>query len=300
VRTPQGIGIVGVEGKADEAFGEVVRDWLSAGVDTVGASHQIAGINSSPGKVARLKSLCRTLNIDVQDSLALRYQLLHRTVAIILEAKRFNCSQALLLVHHFSDVTNNLAGSFSDFVNFGVALGAPIPRVNSISQVVVLDGIQLRLAWVDDQCTPQHGVGVRGLILALGMAMRFEGVENELARYWQLRFDILTELFELPPEWAEDTTRTPMMISSLAQETCNDGFFEQFIEYSWLPCEKAIFERHELNVRIREETLRETLFEFAEDLLLKSWPKVRGKFWAESDLVSKGLPPCEPDRIDFI
>ena len=75
----------------------------------------------------------------------------------------------------------------------------------------------MRFAWVDDNCKPPQGVRVRDLIAALGEANRLAGVENESARYWQQRLKILSELFDLPPDWVEDTAHTPRMIADLAQ-----------------------------------------------------------------------------------
>jgi hypothetical protein len=92
----------------------------------------------------------------------------------------------------------------------------------------------LRFAWVDDNCKPPQGVRVRDLIAALGEASRLAGVENELARYWQQRLKILSELFDLPPDWIEDTAHYPRMIADLAQACCRGRFFEQVLEYTSL------------------------------------------------------------------
>ena len=87
-RTSDGMGIVAVEGKADETFGKIVDEWLGTDVDKSNAP-EIKGSSAtiSSGKWARLKSLCETLGLDTKDVMSMRYQLLHRTVAALLEAK---------------------------------------------------------------------------------------------------------------------------------------------------------------------------------------------------------------------
>src|SRR5579871_4161691 len=67
--TSEGNGIVAVEGKADESFGQVVEAWLAKGVDQNNAAHRIGGIASTPGKIARLESLCRILKLDIKSAL---------------------------------------------------------------------------------------------------------------------------------------------------------------------------------------------------------------------------------------
>ena len=158
----------------------------------------------------------------------------------------------------------------------------------------------MRFAWVDDNCKPPQGVRVRDLIAALGEANRLAGVENELARYWQQRLKILSELFDLPPDWVEDTAHTPRMIADLAQACCRGRFFEQFLEYTSLRGEEEIRSHHKSHVDTQEALLRERLLDLAEDFLLHFWLGLKGKHFREEELVSKGLPPSEPDRLDFI
>ena len=63
--------------------------WLGTDVDKNYAP-ELKGSSAtlSSGKWVRLKSLCETLGLDTKDVMSIRYQLLHRTVAALLEAKR--------------------------------------------------------------------------------------------------------------------------------------------------------------------------------------------------------------------
>ena len=90
------------------------------------------------------------------------------------------------------------------------------------------------------------------------------------------------------------------MLLSLAQAICDIGFFESFIEYSWMPDERGIYLRHKVDVEAHEELYRQALMDFAEELMLRYWPKVQGKSFAKDDLISRGLPASEPDSVDFI
>ena len=155
-RTSDGLGVVAVEGKADESFGEIVDRWL--GHADKGTASEVDGGGPAPlsGKLVRLKSICATLGLNTDDVTQLRYQLLHRTVAALIEAKRFNCRHALMLIHHFSTGPDKSAGNVSDFAKFCAALGVPNAGVNWISEPVVRNGIRLRFAWVDEECAPSQ------------------------------------------------------------------------------------------------------------------------------------------------
>jgi hypothetical protein len=140
VRMSAGNGVIAVEGKVDEPFGLPVRDWLSNGTEPEGA-----------GRKARLESLCTTLGLVPDASKTLFYQLLHRTAAAIYEAKDYEFSHAIMLVHSFSP--NNAC--FAEFAQFADAMGLPVKTPNSISSAKNCDGVELRLAWVSDQNSAQ-------------------------------------------------------------------------------------------------------------------------------------------------
>jgi hypothetical protein len=76
-----------VEGKVEEPFGPTVNEWLQ---------------NASSGKQVRLDAIKEQLEIGDQPLDNIRYQLLHRTASALIEAKWFNASSAVMLVHSFS------------------------------------------------------------------------------------------------------------------------------------------------------------------------------------------------------
>lgn len=131
VSLKDGLAVIGVEGKVDEPFGQLVRDWN----------------DGSEGKVRRLNVLLEVLMIDPSEADDLRYQLFHRTAASIFEAQRYGAGQALMLVHSFSPAD----ASFDDFVQFAKALGTPVVAPNNVSPEVNLGGVRLRLGWVRDK-----------------------------------------------------------------------------------------------------------------------------------------------------
>ena len=71
------LGIIAVEGKAEESFAEIVSEW-----------------NKTPGKQLRLEALCGTLGLDKERTGELRYQLFHRTASAIYEARRYRSHHA--------------------------------------------------------------------------------------------------------------------------------------------------------------------------------------------------------------
>lgn len=79
--------VVSVEAKVSEAFGPAVGDWLSP---------------ESPGKRERLAHICALLGLAGEPPAHIRYQLLHRTAAAVIEAERFNAARAAMIVQSFS------------------------------------------------------------------------------------------------------------------------------------------------------------------------------------------------------
>ena len=125
------LGIVAVEVKVDEPFGELVATWN----------------DNSDGKILRLKTLCSTLGLYPDKVGDLRYQLLHRTASAIYEAKRYRSDHALMLVHSFSPTKK----SFSDFSDFAKAMGIGLTDTGLISSSKVCEGVNISLAWVADR-----------------------------------------------------------------------------------------------------------------------------------------------------
>lgn len=128
--------VIGVEGKVRENFGDTVEKWLE-------------GVSAESGKPERLQFLKETLGIGYLDDRKLchiRYQLLHRTAAALIEAERFRVSCAVMLVHSFSQEDEH----FEDYRNFLDFLGCNGNNAtpNSVTYVGDKNGIDLYLAWV--------------------------------------------------------------------------------------------------------------------------------------------------------
>jgi len=121
-----------VEGKVDESFGELVADWK---------------LHDMGGKKIRLKFLCEVLQLDVNEIDHIRYQLLHRTASAIIEAKKFNARNALMLVYAFKKTKENYDQSFRDYGQFLELFGAE-GKPDSIALGNKIDGIGLYFGWV--------------------------------------------------------------------------------------------------------------------------------------------------------
>ena len=125
---------IAVEGKVSEPFGDTVSKWLQ---------------NPTPGRKKRLDFLCAELGLAGANVSNIRYQLLHRTTSAILEAKKFNAPNALMLVHSFSQKDE----WFEDYTSFLALFGinAKMNRIHSASKI---GDIQLYLGWVkgDPKC----------------------------------------------------------------------------------------------------------------------------------------------------
>jgi hypothetical protein len=129
------LGVIAVEGKVEESFAEPIINW-----------------NTSAGKQNRLVGLCSTLGLDHTQVGQVRYQLLHRTVSAILEAKRYRSRHALMLVHSFSRSHRWV----DDFSAFSKMMGIPLDVMDRCSAVKECDGVNLRLAWGADKLRSQR------------------------------------------------------------------------------------------------------------------------------------------------
>ena len=156
VALKDGNAILGVEGKVDESFGELVGEWRK-GVPVEGPREDSAAKakreRSKKNRATRLAALCTLLDVDLCDVDGLYYQLFHRTCAAIYEAKRFGYQRAVMLVHSFAEPSgpSNLPACFEEFSAFANAVGLPVVSPNSISSAKSCGGIELRLAWVSDK-----------------------------------------------------------------------------------------------------------------------------------------------------
>jgi hypothetical protein len=128
---PERLAIVAVEGKAGEPFDKLVAEWR----------------DGSKGKEARLGGLCEMLNLKTDRAIQLRYQLLHRAVSAILEAKRYRTDLAVLLVHSFSEDDKG----FKDFCEFLQGIGFSAPSAGVLTGPMCFAGVNLYAGWVQDK-----------------------------------------------------------------------------------------------------------------------------------------------------
>jgi len=127
VRIKNRVCAVTVEGKKDEGFGTTVGEWSK---------------NASAGKIKRLKHIAAKLGLAYPPAGEIRYQLLHRTAAAVIEAGRFNADCAATLVHSFSPQHE----SFGDFATFLSAFGIRSAKRDKIYKTTK-PGIDLYLGW---------------------------------------------------------------------------------------------------------------------------------------------------------
>jgi len=127
-------GVIGVEAKVDEPFGAIVSPWIF--------EDEKNNPDSPPHRTAVIQQYARALNVSSIKLLDIRYQLLHRTLAAAITAKKHSASNAWMIVQSFSAASNlTQSANRSDFDRFFELLG-PAPTFNSI---------QVRLAWVSDK-----------------------------------------------------------------------------------------------------------------------------------------------------
>ena len=128
IRSDEHLIATTIEGKVDEPFGPTVAEWLQ---------------EASPGKRTRLDAVCAFLGLSAAPDGDVRYQLLHRTAAAVIEAERFAAGAAAMIVHSFSPD----ARWHADYGRFTALLGAEAP-VGSAARVQLPSGKPLYLAWV--------------------------------------------------------------------------------------------------------------------------------------------------------
>ena len=127
-RGSRGLVSIAVEGKVAEPCGEPVGKWRE---------------NASEGKNTRLRYLCEELGLSYPPPDDVAYQLLHRTVSAIIEARRFLARDAVMIVHSFSSSD----AWFEDYERFLSLLGVTA-RIGELATVPGRDDPALHLAWV--------------------------------------------------------------------------------------------------------------------------------------------------------
>jgi hypothetical protein len=121
---------IAVEGKVAEDFGQPVAKWRQEK-------------DEKTNKEERLNFLQRELNLEEKAIEHIRYQLLHRTVSAIIEARKFNAKTALMLVHSFSPSYEH----FEDYNEF-LGLFGLTGEKDSLIGPVNIKGLDLYFAWV--------------------------------------------------------------------------------------------------------------------------------------------------------
>ena len=96
--------LIGVEGKAKETFGPRVSEWLRYG--------------SRKNHLDRLLFLGSQLGKVIEPDSTLRYQLLHRTVSVVLESQKIGAKAAIVLVHAFGLGIDQNQEDFSKFLEW--------------------------------------------------------------------------------------------------------------------------------------------------------------------------------------
>jgi hypothetical protein len=137
INTAAGVVSMTVEAKAREAFGdEHLETWL------IGTSEQ-----SAINRKARWEYI--RAHLPVADSyLRVRYQILHRCAAAVIEAKRMGCPNAAFVVQAFDTPDKGKPDiNFAEYEASSAALKLPAAR-GSLSTTSI-DGISLSVEWID-------------------------------------------------------------------------------------------------------------------------------------------------------
>ena len=120
---------IAVEGKVAEDFGQTVAEWRLKK-------------DEKTNKGQRLKFLLQELCLEsIPENI--RYQLIHRSASAIIEAKKFNIKNALMLVHSFSQTYEH----FEDYNQF-LSLFGLVSGKDSLTGPINLNGINLFFGWI--------------------------------------------------------------------------------------------------------------------------------------------------------
>ncbi len=122
-----------MEGKVDEPFGPLVKDWIKKG--------------DTENRERRLVSHCEMLGIDSRSVFDIYYQLIHRTAAAMIEARRYGFNQAMMLVHSFDPGK----AWFEEFQDFSDKVGMFVSKPNAVSESRKIEDLVMRLSWVSDR-----------------------------------------------------------------------------------------------------------------------------------------------------
>lgn len=118
---------IAVEGKMNETFGPLLHKWR----------------NGSPNRELRLAELLGLLGLPGDIPNTLRYQLLHRLVCPVIEAKRRRARYAIMIIHSFSDCD----ASFLDFAAMLNLYGIANAQPDTLYHLRTLETVELYAGW---------------------------------------------------------------------------------------------------------------------------------------------------------
>jgi hypothetical protein len=131
-------GVVAIEAKVDEPFGELVETWIF--------EEEQKNVRSPPHRTSVIQDYARAFQIRSPQLLHLRYQLLHRTLSAALTARERDVSLAWMIVQAFpSDVSADAhQTNRSDISKF----------VSLVGNAPTIEGVCVQLAWVSEKAVP--------------------------------------------------------------------------------------------------------------------------------------------------
>jgi hypothetical protein len=127
VRSTEEVIACAIEGKVDEPFGPTLGEWLEG---------------ASVGRRKRLAYISEILGVEAEREPSIRYQLLHRTAAAVIEADRFMAAAAAMIVHSFSPTQRWL----QDFTIFARLMKLEL-TLGAAGRAVLPSGKPLYLGW---------------------------------------------------------------------------------------------------------------------------------------------------------
>lgn len=132
LRISKNLAVMSVMAMVDEPFGNLV-------------AHELASASSA--KCARIERLRAMLDISVTEVGMIPYELLHRTAAAVIEARRFCADTAVMMVHSFDRDDCGIEA----FQRFARAIGIKEAQATYTSGPVIIDGVKLYVGWTADQ-----------------------------------------------------------------------------------------------------------------------------------------------------
>lgn len=138
-----------VEAKVTETFGPTVAKWLHKSPELArrAPDDPTPVATNRERRLAGLLDLC-ALGPGLPDGgNAIRYQLIHRTAAAVLEARRYGAVAAVMLVQSF-DPGN---AGFADYATFCALFGLEPERSRVHRATVLPDGLPLFVGWVSSE-----------------------------------------------------------------------------------------------------------------------------------------------------